>query len=475
MSKNSLLFCFVSLLFMTIVFLFSGCGNNQSGSLDSQKGSRVPAQASIEHPQTIVLICEDALRRDFLPLYGNQAITTPNLDKLASQGVIFDNVYSPSSWTKPVFASIFTGEPPARTGAVKHDLMMRDDIPTLAETLEKNHWHTALFSANPYTSNKFGLHRGFRDLIELTKPPDKATGKQNKTYITDFFIPLRNWLCSLDQNEHAFIVLHLMDVHSPYHPPAEFPALYNTKKEQVLSTMPWFKPDSMTNLPSGLTKEVLESELLNYCTSISYFDEKLAELLQLFEDSNRSNDTVFIFFSDHGEEMLDHGFVRHGHTLYNELIRVPLFIWGTGIKKARVSDTVNLTDLMPTILELAGVNPPEGVMSSSFTDILAGEEHIHQQAQFSETIQNPPHQICVTYGDWKLILKGDLYELYNLKEDPRETDNLAQENPVRLGMLRGMLLSWWREINSNTIGTGKTAKLDDKTQETLKGLGYVQN
>jgi hypothetical protein len=106
--------------------------------------------------------------------------------------------------------------------------------------------------------------------------------------------------------------------------------------------------------------------------------------------------------------------------------------------------------------------------------LLTGGKRTRSEPQFAETFQNPPHQISVIIGDWKLILRGDSYEMYDLNTDPHETCTLVSGNPVRFGMLRGELFFWWKQANSKRAGAGKTAQIDPQTLEILKGLGYVQ-
>lgn len=455
------------------LFISQPCLAIPREKLPAAPHSPVLPQASTKHPRTIVLICEDALRRDFLPIYGHKVITTPNLDDIATKALVFENAYSSNSWTKPTFASLFTGQPAPRHGAFMRDVMMRDDVTTLAEILDKHRWRTALITANPYTSNHFGLQRGFADFFDLNPNPLYAKAQNIKASAEEFIPPLRSWLASLATGQDAFIVLHMMDVHAPYKPPVGYEGRYDSKKEGLLTQMPWLREQSKNLQSLSPESAKMLQDLLDYCCSISYFDEIIPDLTKLFSDFGRGQGTVFVFFSDHGDEMMDHGGVQHGQSLYNELIRVPLIIWGDGVTARRSSEYVNLIDLMPTVLNLAGIPTPEGIMGNSFAGLLSGEDRGMNLPQFSETALVTPEQLSVVYGDWKLIMRMEKSELYMVKDDPGETNNVILENPIRYGILRSLLIGWWKEA-SQGARIGRELVLDKQTNEMLKGLGYVQ-
>jgi len=453
-------------------------------------GNPIPLVVGKKHPRTIVIICEDALRRDLLPVYGNKAVRTPNLDQIAKTALVFDNAYAPSSWTKHVFASIYTAQPGGVHGAIHHESMLRDGIPSLVELFQQNHWRTAIITANPYTSEKFGLNRGFTDMFDLSRTASTDIKHDEKVYAEQFLPVLAQWLASLAPGEDTFIVLHFMDTHTPYLPPPSWRELYRDKTAILLDEL----VSDGHYLSATLRDEVLE-QLAQYCGSISYFDSQLPAIMAAFRKVGRNEGTTFVFFSDHGEEFLDHGGIKHGFTLYQEMIHVPLLMWGAGVTPGRSQEYLNLEDMMPTLLDLAGMKVPAGLQGVSFAGVLGGTDAGWNRRQFAETEQNPPNQISLVWKGFKLIVRGniygpsdqdkaplsgmlptrgDFYELYDLATNPQERVNLAASNPIHVGFLKGYLVEWWAKSHASSPGEAKTANLDARTLEILKGLGYVQ-
>jgi arylsulfatase A-like enzyme len=449
-----------------------------------------PPAVSSKRPRTIVLICEDALRHDFLPLYGNTTITTPNLDRIAQKGLLFDNAYSPSSWTKHVFASIYTAQPGGRHLALKHDGMLSENVTSLVDSFRQNGWRTAIITANPYTSDKFGLNRGFVDLCDLSSGDIEELQHKDKIH-AEYFLPLlAQWLATLHPNENAFMVLHFMDTHAPYIAPPGYGELYRQSIGRIFDRL-----QLQSDIFSPALRQELLDQLAQYCGSITYFDAQLPAVLAEFAKAGRAEGITFVFFSDHGEEFLDHGGIKHGFTLYQEMIHVPLLMWGEGVDRGRSQEFINLEDLMPTLLELAGIAVPDGIEGRSFAAIVGGRDAGWDRRQFSETEQNIPGYISLTWHGFKLIIRDNIclppgqepspmrekflsrqssYELYDLQNDPLERTSLDNSDPLRVGYYEGFLREWWAKGHQGKQGEVKKANLDTRTIEVLKGLGYLQ-
>ncbi len=453
-------------------------------------GNPIPPTIANKHPRTIVLICLDALRRDFLPIYGNKIINTPYLDAIAKTVLVFDSAYAPSSWTKHVFASIYTAQPGGIHGATKHEAMLRDNVPSLVELFRQNHWRTAVITANPYTSEKFGLNRGFADMFDLSRAEESPARVEDKVYAERFIPILNQWLSSLAPGEDAFIMLHLMDTHTPYLPPPAWRDLYRDQAAALFAGL----TTEERYLSPALREQVLR-QISYYCGSITYFDSQLPAILDEFRKAGRAEGTTYVFFSDHGEEFLDHGGIKHGFTLYQEMVHVPLLMWGEGVVAGRLSEAVNLEDILPTLLDLAGIKVPVDLEGMSFAGLLGAKDAGWERRQFAETEQNVPSYISLIWHGYKLIVEGnqfelpdgqnaatagmrpirsDFYQLYEHATDPQERSNLAAANPIQVGFLKGYLKEWWAKSHSGKLGEVKMANLDAKTLEILKGLGYVQ-
>ena len=417
-------------------------------------------------PRTIVLIFEDAMRRDMLPAYGNKFVQTPNLEEIAKSATIFENCYAPSNWTFPSFSSIFTSQPLTRTGAVRKIAMMVDSIPTLAGELNRNGWETVLLTSNFITGPRAGVSRGYKSVLELYnlikhKPP---------ITVREYLPVLNVYLAQVPPSNDVFITMHLMDTHEPYTVPDKYRSYYDGIYSQIEGEFPW-----LAGCPSGFTPEQIKDKVISICSAISYFDSVIPELIKTVANHRDPTNTIYILLSDHGEELCDHGGVGHGGTLYEEMIHIPLIVWGDGVKSGKSAGFVNSIDLMPTILEMAGVEVPSGLEGRSFAGQLSGDYSGQPRTIFSAMQKGLNSLKCAIDSPWKLIYTGDTPELYNLIDDPEETRNLCAEQQVVFGYMRGILWSWWRNIHAGGVAeSNQQLVLSPQEIEILRGLGYVQ-
>ncbi len=282
----------------------------------------------------VVLIVVDTLRADHLPFYGYKKNTAPFLKSIAEKGALFKHTYSTSSWTAPATASILTSLLPSQTGVmmgmnsskrltkVKPESKLNripEKVETIAETLKKNGYKTFGISDNGNISEQMGFNQGFDKFHNFR--PKRATAKGIEAKVIE-------WEKDLKTSEKYFLFIQYMDPHSPYN-----------KRE------PWYEKKKST------TKNTVE----RYDSEINYVDEHLKSLFSKF---NWDKNTLFVFTSDHGEEFWEHGKLGHGKTLYNEVIRVPLFFyWPEKISKNIVEKPVSTIDIVPSISNLLDINP----------------------------------------------------------------------------------------------------------------------
>jgi arylsulfatase A-like enzyme len=454
----------------------------------NQEPAPTPASSAEPHPRTIVLILEDACRRDFTSLYGNPIIKTPHLEELARNATVFDNAYARSSWTMPSVAAMFTGQPYTVSGVVNWYSPIRKEVPTIAEILTQNHWRTAIITSNFFTGDKFSISRGFEN-IEYIKADATNASMRTSAKAGDLVEPCQQWIASLKPDERAFLFVHLMDTHEVYYPPPPYREFYAPQLIPLAMLMHWFEPEKWNRITkSNFAREFIESleaekgrtltpqectaySLLYDSGAVTYFDDTLPRFINILAHDDRLKDAVFIVCSDHGEEFLDHGGTGHGETLYQELIRVVLMAWGEGIKQQRVSEQVGLIDLAPTILDLAGVAKPQGLRGNSLLPVLMGGR-CESSPQFSATSFNGRLQLSVVDGDWKLL--GCREFLFNLKADPYETHNVADDNPVMLEYLRGLIRAYYGSGRQVKINKSGAENLSQDVQDALRGMGYIQ-
>jgi hypothetical protein len=330
-----------------------------------------------------LLILVDALRADHLGCYAGEDLGTPNMDRLARQGVVFENAISQGSWTRPSTASMMTGLYPSQNGVgsrwSKTDegrLSARSldpSIPTLAETLTAGGHTTAFMGGNAILKPLFGVTRGF------TQNLWRSIGNDGAVIVEDF----ERWM-QTDPRESFFCYMHFMDVHKPL-PTETIPARLDT------------------GLDLDLVQESKNELMGYYATAVRRVDQHIGGVLRTLESAGMLEDTLIIFSADHGEELGEHGgMLSHGRTLYRELLHVPLIVRlpGEAFAGERIDQPVQLIDFMPTILDYLQC-PPMDVPGQSLLTLIRGEET--ERAAFSEHVKPDRYTQSVTTRTHQLI------------------------------------------------------------------------
>ena len=416
-------------------------------------------------PRTIVLIFEDAMRRDMLSVYGNKVVRTPNLEKIAESGVVFENCYAPSNWTHPSFSDIFTSVPFTKNGSFGKFAIMVEDIPTLAGILSRNNWNTAFFTSNALTGPHQEISRGFEKIYTLYD----YVKSQGKFTMEDYLPWLGDYLAGIPPTSNAFLGIHLMDTHQPVIAPPKYLVDYAMVYDRILEQMPWLGQSY-----AAFTAKVASWIIPHYAIQ-TYVDDKLPALVAAIGKYRDPGNTIFILLSDHGEELLDHNAFDHGETLFEEIVHIPLIIWGDGVVPARCKQYVSSIDLMPTILDLAGIESPQDIEGVSFAGKLGGDATVQPRPIFASTARGENYQKTVVFTPQKLTYNDNMPELFNLAADPREMNNEYTTNPIAFGYMRGILHEWWLGIFSSGIKVNKSQlSLPERDIEILKGLGYMQ-
>jgi arylsulfatase A-like enzyme len=333
---------------------------------------------------SVLLLILDTVRAAELGLYGYPRATTPELDRRAELGTVFDRAFAPSSWTLASHASIFTGRPEFALDATWWN-RLGSDWPTLAEVLHGRGYATAAFIANTdYVGWDSGLARGFEhydDYPVSLWTAFRATSLGRVAYAALYRRlpgrlqrlpeglrlphPLRHrsapriadsFLAWLDDRPRApfFAFLNFMDAHTPYTPPDSFRYRYKTPIPRAASPYAW-----SDRPPIRLTPTDLRPKQDMYDGSIAYLDAELGRLFRELDRRGALANTLVILTADHGDEFAEHGFVDHGNTLYRPSVQVPLVVWFPGHVPAgrRVKSPVSLQNLAATVLDLAAPGP----------------------------------------------------------------------------------------------------------------------
>jgi len=406
---------------------------------------KAPARA-----RNVLVIVVDTLRADHLSAYGYGRPTSPNLEKLAREGVLFENAISPSSWTLPAHASMLTGLYPHDHQAVGDASDLGTNYPTLAEAMKGLSYRTAAFSANTALfSRQRGFGRGFLHFEDNFQRwgsyfVETFYGGKIASRLCQFHLlrDLPGRLTAEDINRHAlrwidsdsrpfFVFLNYYDAHDPYLPPEPYVHYYTKAKDPGRwYTSHW---ESFENL----SPVELQAAMDAYDGAINYVDTEIGSLLEALAERGLSDNTLVIITSDHGEGFSEHGLMNHGNSLYRELIDVPLIMRAPGSIPAgrRIADPVSLTALPSTILDVLGHRDPQAFPSPALSQLWTGGEHNSLGPVMSELAQlfwdrrfpdyYGPMQSVVT-PEWHYIVGGNTGEqLFRCCDAGDETTNLA--------------------------------------------------
>lgn len=413
------------------------------------------AETSGERPN-VVLIVVDTLRADHLGAYGYERPTSASIDRrLAARGTLFEDAYAQAPWTLPSVVSYLTGRYPGELlRPADGPFAIPADVPTLAERLREAGYRTGAFVANPTLQPVAGFDRGFETW--WVPPAEVESLSLGAEEVNRRALP---WI-----EAHAaapfFLYAHYMDPHDPYASPAtgaERSPFFADYAGAITGRMVHgvYLGDVELDDPEADRRQLASL----YDSEIAYVDERIGELIDAFGPQVAA-DTLFVFTSDHGEELGDHGGWKHGHTLYNEQIRVPLvFRWDGRVGDGRrVSGSVRLVDLVPTVLSAAGLELAPELDGIDLMPALSGIQTLPRRVALAEHLSFGPLRAAAVLDRWKLILFNrqepfepadplqeatwprDLerlsrVELYDLAADPAEEHDLAEEQPDRVEQL----------------------------------------
>jgi arylsulfatase A-like enzyme len=361
---------------------------------------------------------------------GYNRDTTPTIDIIAEQGVSFSNAISPSSWTFPSGISIFTGLFPSehQLNDIDKKILTFSSYHTLAQILKDNGYLTAASTTNPNYRTDYGLNKGF-DIYQ--------EHQNNQTKELNFSDAL-SWL-KINFRKKFFLYLQsdniywLNDASGKYIFDAHLPE--NNRFKGTISELKTLKQNSLYPINSLNENEVAFWRLV-YDSKIRDADDRVAKFFEEFDKLGVSDKTIVIVLSDHGTEFYEHQRFDHGHTLYDELVHVPLVISGPNLPKGkRVDNQVRLIDVAPTIIDLLGLKTTDQYQSQirgkSLLNLIDGKEDEPRDAFMETDYRNYTHKRGIRTADgWKYILTMDTgeKELYHLKDDPSESKNVYNDN-----------------------------------------------
>ncbi|QHT61553.1 sulfatase-like hydrolase/transferase [Paenibacillus lycopersici] len=403
----------------------------------------------------LILFGIDSLRRDHMSGYGYSKLTTPYIDKLASEGVLFEQHFSPSIPTTPAYASMLTGMDVFGTDvvALRHEGPLGGHVKTLAEVLEENGYNTTCvgFTGNPSA-------RGFQTYLNYESwVPDETTGRAPKAEnLNDVAIPELERLAADDKP--FFLFMRHMDPHSPYLPPAPFERMFygNDEKDPGNASMEPvynFRPFG-DFLKSWIGEDVTDQEYVSaqYDGAVAYMDICMQTIFTKLQQMGIEEETLVVITADHGETLYEHDCFFDHHGLYDCTLVVPLIFKFPGRVPAgkRVESVSVIADIMPTVLDLLDVDTGTAYDGRNLVPMMQGRTAPSEELTelyITECTWMRKHGWRTP--EWKLIvaLEPDFHgkpevELYNLIRDPEENVNLAEQEPEMVELLRGRMLAY---------------------------------
>jgi choline-sulfatase len=388
-------------------------------------------------PPNILLITLDTTRADHLGAYGYRAAKTPRLDRLASDGVVFDRALASAPITLPAHVSLMTGLYPFTHGVRDNGAFsLSDTVPTLAATLHARGYRTAAFVSAFVLDRRFGLARGFDtydDRVALERRGDRTAAAAAA------------WVDARAADPVPFFVwLHLYDAHDPYDPPPPF--------REGFSGRP-------------------------YDGEIAFDDGAIGTVLDRLDRAGRLSSTIVAVVGDHGESLGEHGEDTHAVFVYESTLRVPMILAWPGRLPAgrRVPALVRGIDLAPTLLDAAGQPPLPGAQGQTLMPLIgdpvakpSAPASAYGESYFPLLNMNWAPLRTIQDERWKFIDAPEP-ELYDLARDTAEQTNLAAREPARAAALRRALDT----LTGGHPGTTARRTVDSETAAKLAALGYV--
>ena len=489
-------------------------------SRDDGPTPEATATPGAARPNVLLVLC-DTLRADHLGCYGYEKATSPEIDAFAKDATLFSDCRAVTPWTKPSVASLMTSLYPAVHACVEQRDVLVPEAETMAEVFRACGWRTAAFVDNAFVSPEFGLGQGFDD-YDYVRPSVAANGTLlgKALFMVSVNAPvgetIRN-LCGIGVDERRgcrvlsaallarfgdpkaapwFAYVHAMEPH-----------LRNLKYEPTRSDaeamgfppgLPYLGPPPYNGIlpfqttPAPSSAQTLPMLTAQYDGAIRGFSREFGALVAELRSRGILEHTIVVLVADHGEEFHEHGGWTHGHSLHQELTRVPMIVrlpqslgeFAKAARGQRVDGVATLLDVFPTLLDLCSIRYPRGDVrrcGASLVDALRPAKGgfptaISDRALLGELTMSPVGIRSIRQGRWQLIVAHEpLHEsvaLYDDVSDPRHRRDLIDDEAIEAGSLRAVMNEKFAILERARLETS-SRDLDPETAERLRRLGYV--
>jgi len=404
----------------------------------------------------VVLLSVDTLRADHLGCYGFPADISPAIDRFAEDALVFDDCVCEVPLTNPSFGAMLSSLYPRMTGTTRNGLRMPPSVPLITEAFQAAGYHTVCVQSNWTLKGKLsGLDRGF-EVYEDDFEQKRWGLIKGERYAEDVTGVALDLLERRDGDRPFFFWIHYSDPHAPY----LFRRDFNPLGKKPL----WLKNRDKVHV--------------KYASEVAYADHHIGRLLAALP----RQDTAVLFVADHGESLYEHDYLGHGRRIYQTNQRVPLIIRAPGVAPGRTPAPACVFDVGPTLLGLAGLGPPPGMLGTDLLNHAAPAS----RARFIEAyggavpkvpgakalmVPRPPIQRGLIRDGWKLIIDVGAPKLFYLPDDPLEQKDLAAEHPERVAEFTQLVEIW---DSQHQRGKTEAAAMSDEDVEALRNLGYLE-
>ncbi len=426
----------------------------------------------------VVLISFDTLRADHLGVYGYSRNTSPNIDRFSEKAFVFKDCYANSPWTLPSHMSILTGLYSSNHGVYNDTLRLKNSTLTLAEVLKDNGYTTAAFTDSGYVKTLFNYHS-----FDVFDDTGGTFSKNFKSMI--------DWIKG-NSDRKFFLFWHTFRVHAPYIPRKQYDVftdegydgivdVYKDENETLCANYTGIIQNKCLGKTGQYYNTLLKEGLINktdidyvigkYDGEILTLDNDFSRLIKQLSESGLMDKTIIIVISDHGESFADrpHSWrynIGHAQS-FNEVLRIPLILSYPGLdKQVFVDKTCESTDIMPTVLDLLDIPIPSGLDGISLFEKIGSEK---DYPAYSELLQGTKEYVVV-FKDHKLIYNKirDSFEVYDLKNDPLEKNNMFGQDKKLDESLLDLMFSKMKNVTETD-----EVSIDEDTMQELRRLGYL--
>ncbi len=433
--------------------------------------------------QNVVVLLIDTLRADKIRPYNPRTrVRTPALDAVASAGAVFELAESAENWTKPAVASVLTGLYPMTHRQKTTESRLPESAEMLSEHLDAAGFNTGSFIANGYVSDRFGFDQGWDHYTNYIR-------ERKSTEAENVFREAGDWI-EENRDERFFAYIQTIDPHVPYDPPTEWLRRYDDRE---------YEGHVRPRMTADLLEEAKRSGPEFFSASdrrrliglhdgeIAQHDHFLAQFIERLKSMGVWENTVVLITSDHGEEFDDHGSWGHGHSIFQELLHVPLIVHLPGVIDAgtRIEEAVSTASIPATVLDYLGVDPMQHAEAPSLMGYVHGQRPARPPVAFSDYQDD---RRVITTGRYKFILRHNLTStMFDLQRDPGEETQIdaghARDASIARRYARIMLSTWlgaahladWLAPTEGARATlnEEEAEMDETIRGQLRALGYV--